>query len=107
MSVDRLDSSPSTLKLRRRMPSLLLENPTEIQWILVSNDTCDLLYRIVRYLQQFLGFVDPDGGKVLERRKSGISFEATDEPAGTNMMFGSVCFDGDIPGKVLIKILNG
>ena len=35
------------LKLRRRMPRVLLENPTEIQRILVPNDTCDLLYRII------------------------------------------------------------
>lgn len=65
----------------RRLAHLFLENPAEIQGIVVTHHRADLLDRIVGAFQQHPCPVEPDGGDILHRRHPHCQPETANEPA--------------------------
>lgn len=93
--------------LSGRASGLLLENPAEVQGIVISYDGSNFIYIVIRALQKILSCGNPDGGNVLNRGHPGKLLKGTNEPACADMKGGCISFNTDRGVKMFIKEVCG
>lgn len=89
------------------MACLSVENPAEIQGIVIACKGTDFLDGIVSAFEKFPGGIDAYGGNVLHGRHTHVLFKTADKPADAHMTASGIVFNGDISVKTFIEIVDG